>query len=185
MADSDNSNIGMFIPTTNVWDVDQIRELSIDSDEFKEFIVRMYQNINNIAVVLNAKDSGYYPDTEFINGKLYFPNPLSNQNTNEGSSYRPDYRMSIVFGPLPNATTISIPHNIQISTTLPSTYSLTNIYGAATKPDQTGFIPLPYSSPTLNKNIELYATATDVVITTAIDYSAYTIVIITLEYLKN
>ena len=186
MADPLLSNVGSFVPTTNVWDVQRLSSIDVNSDEFKELLVRLYQNLNKMALVLNTKQTGYYPLTEFVTSGLLFPNPALNQNSLPGSAYRQIFRTEINFGPLPNATTISIPHNISIVTGgSPSTYSFVAISGAASKPDQTKFIPLPYSSSTLANNIELYVTNTNVVITTAIDYSSYTTTLITLDYVKS
>jgi hypothetical protein len=47
------------------------------------------------------------------------------------------------------------------------------------------YIPLPYASPTLVNNIQLSVDATNVTITTGIDYSAYTVTYVILEYIKS
>jgi len=52
--------VGSFVPTTNVWDPSEIYSVDVTSPRFKELLVRLYQNVNLIAVVLNTKDSGYY-----------------------------------------------------------------------------------------------------------------------------
>ena len=68
------SPLGDFVPTTNVWDVDMIQEVEVNSPEFKELLVRLYQNVNAISTSLNARDSGYYPNNQiYINGQLFFP----------------------------------------------------------------------------------------------------------------
>lgn len=183
MADipSSQSNSGAFVPTTNIWDVGRLYEVDVQSPEFKELLVRLYQNINNIALALNIKDSGYYDLQEFVNGQLFFPATL----TLETNNYRQVYRTVINFGALPNTTTKSVAHNIGISTSIPSTYSFTRIYGAASTTSQTSFIPIPYSSvSSLTENIELQVTATDVVIITNSDYSGYETCYVILEYLK-
>lgn len=178
---SSQSNFGAFVPTTNVWDVSRIYETDISSPEFKELIVRLYQNINNIALVLNIKDSGYYVQEEFLNGQLFFPNPSLNSTTAQSPTYRQAFRKVINFGTLPNATSTSVAHNINIT----SGYSFTKIYGASTNNTQTSFIPLPFSSPTLNQNIKLEVTNTDVIVTTGIDMTSYTTTYIILEYIKQ
>jgi hypothetical protein len=175
------SGPGAFVPTTNIWDVQELYEVDIKSDEFKELLVRLYQNINNIALSLNIKDSAYYSQSEFVNGQLFFPNPTQLQDPLDNPDYRQVFRMTINFGPLPNAGTISIPHNINV---IPG-FTFTRIYGAASNSGSTSFIPLPYSSPTLNKNIEVNLDTVNVNITTAIDYSAYITSYIIVEYLKN
>jgi len=186
MADN-FSNVGLFVPTTNIWDVSRLNEINVNSPEFKELLIRLYQNINNISIALNLKDSAYYDVQEFLNSQLYFKNPALDSTTDQAPTYRQVYRMVVNFGPLPNATTISIPHGIDMSvgpTPALTTYSFTRIYGAASTVDQTSFIPLPYASPTLNENISLSVTTTDIVITTAIDYSAYALTYVVVEYIK-
>ena len=41
----DQVNSGSYIGTTQVWDVSQIYDIEVNSPEFKELIVRLYQNI--------------------------------------------------------------------------------------------------------------------------------------------
>lgn len=185
MADPLVSNVGSFVPTTNIWDVQQIYSTDVNSAEFKELLVRLYQNINNISMALNIKDVGYYPIEEFLNGQLFFPSPNLDPNTTEGTPFRQVFRTVVDFGTLSNNGVTSIPHNINIDTITPSEYSFTRIYGAASKPDQTSFIPIPYSSTILAENISLSVTNTDIVITTAQDYSDYTICYIIVEYIKS
>ena len=60
----------------------------------------------------------------------------------------------------------------------------TKIYGTATDAAGNG-IPIPYPSNTANANIEINVDLTNVNITTAIDYSAFTTTYVVLEYLKN
>lgn len=179
MANDINSSNGMFVPLTSVWDVQNIQSANVNSPEFKELLVRLYQNINQITIALNLKDTGYYPNSEFLTSQLLFPNP----NSDNSQTYRSVYRTTINFGALPNATTISVAHNININTSIPSTFEFIKIYGAASNPDQTSFIPLPFASSTLNENISITVTNTDIVIITAIDYSAYNGIVI-VEYIK-
>ena len=48
---------GLYIPTTSVWDVSEIYSTDVTKPEFKELLVRMYQNLNNMAMATNNKDS--------------------------------------------------------------------------------------------------------------------------------
>lgn len=184
---SSQSNFGAFVPTTNIWDVSRVQSVEINSAEFRELLVRLYQNINNISLILNLKDTGYYVLSEFINGQLMFPNPSLNSTTAQAPSYRQVFRKVVNFGTLPNNTTISVAHGLEISIVPPvTTYSFTRIYGAASTTDQTSFIPLPYaSSVDIPHNIEVSVDNTNVNITTGSDYSAYTITYIVLEYIKS
>jgi hypothetical protein len=181
MAGSTNfiSDIGSFIGTTNVWDVSDIYEVDVQSEQFKELLVRLYQNVNNIALGLNIKETGYYPLNEFMTGQLYFPTPTPQPMTTP--IFRQVYRTTVNFGPLPNTGAISVPHNIQIN----QGFTATHIYGAATNAGATALIPLPYSSPTLNKNIQVDVNTTTITITTGIDYSSFVNTYIVVEYIKS
>ena len=178
---SPTSILSFSVPTTNIWDIGQIQEVDVNSDEFKELLVRLYQNVNNIALAVNAKDTGFYDVNEYLNSQVYFPNPATNSGTNSASDWRSVSRKVINFGALPNAAVKTVAHGITFTTAC----SATRIYGAATDPVNRLYIPLPYSSGTLNKNIELSLDATNVIITTSIDYSAYTLTYIVIEFLQS
>ena len=62
--------------------------------------------------------------------------------------------------------------------------SWTKIYGTATNASGNG-IPIPYADSVLNNEISINVDLTNVNITTAIDYSAFTTTYVILEYLKN
>ena len=170
---------GLFVPTTNVWDVSELYQIDVNSPQFKELLVRLYQNINNIAISLNIKDSGYYVTNEFVNGQLFFPNPSLNSSTQQSAEFRQVFRLVIDFGSLPNAGAKSVPHNLTVNTG----YTFTRIY--ATSSDTTGFnyIPIPYASASGTDNIQLDVDATDVIITTTSDRTNFNVTYVVLEYL--
>lgn len=173
-----NMNTGSFIATTNVWDTSQLQDIDVNSPEFKELLVRLYQNINNIVLILNTKDTGIYSQNEFINAQQYFPSVMS--GTNQEANYRAVYRKVINFGTLPNAGAKSVAHNINVD----ERYSLTRLYASATNPVSTfSMIPIPFASPVLNENIKLEMTGTNITITTGIDRTAYTICYVVAEYI--
>jgi hypothetical protein len=182
MANSNSTTVGAFVPTTNVWDVSRLYEVDVKSPEFKELLVRLYQNINNMALVLNIKDSGYYDLDEFVNGQLFFPNPALSSATQQNALFRQVFRKVINFGALPAAPgTKSVAHGIAIN----SAYSFTRIY--ATASDQVGlnYIPIPYASPVLANNIELNVDSTNVNITVGSNRSNFTTTFVILEYLNQ
>lgn len=185
MADPDNiySQSGAFVPTNFLWDIQQLESGSLKEDDFRLLLVRLYQNINNIALVLNIKDTGMYNTSQFVNGQIFFPNPAFNSQTAILPEFRQVYRTVVNFGALPNAATKSVPHNI----TCTINTSFTRIYATATKPTSPfEYIPIPYASTTaVADNIELFVDATNVNITTAANYSAYTITYVIVEYLQN
>lgn len=176
----DDVNTGLFIGTTQIYD------LGKESVNSKDFTVRLRQNLNNIVLALNIKDSGYYAQEEFVNGQLFYPDYTRVDSASTASStYRQVFRKVIDTGALPNVGTSTTAHGI---TTLPAvgntTFIATRIFGCATDPVNRLFIPLPYSSPTLNQNISVYWDNTNVYITTGINMTAYTISHCVLEYIK-
>lgn len=180
--DTLKNQIGAFIPTTDIYDViSNIYAEDVNSVEFKELLVRMYQNLNRQATILNMKDTGYYDVQEFVCGQVYFPNPGLSSQSSTAPSYRQVYRKVINFGALPNTATKNVPHEI---TTTPNT-TFTRIYGTATDPVGKNYIPLPYASPTAANNIELKANATNVTVITGTNRSAFTATYIVLEYIQS
>jgi hypothetical protein len=172
------NDFGLFVPTTTLFDVTQIQEVEVGSEEFKELLVRLYQTVNNIVLAANLKETGYYLTQEFVTGGVYF-NVANNFNLT-----RPVYRMVVNFGALPATGTKTVAHNIPNVT---NTFSFVKIYGVATDPTSVTFIPIPYSSAaSITDNLELSADATNVYITTGgTDYSAYTTTYVILEYIKE
>lgn len=172
---------GAYVPTTQVWDVSEIYSTEVTSPEFKELLVRLYQNLNTQSLSINNKSSGMYDTSEFVNGKTFFPNPSLNSTTSTKPTERNVFRKVINFGALPNTATKSVVHDI----TATSNVTFTQIYGATSNPTGKLYLPLPYASSVLNDNIELYVDATQVHVITVADYSAYTTTYIILEYLKS
>lgn len=174
-------NPGAFIPTTNVWDVSQLYSVDVNSPEFKELLVRLYQNVNNIALLLNIKDTGYYPRAEIVNGQVFFPDPALSSTTAAAPVFRQVFRLVINFGALPNTATKSVAHGLTIT----AGYTFTRIYGCAS--DTTGgtYIPLPYASPTDASNIEVSVDATNVNVITGSDRTNFAAAYIILEYIKS
>ena len=178
---SDQAEMGLFVPTTRSFDSQTINSTEVTSPEFKKLIIELYQSINDISTVLNLKDTGYYTIQEFVNGQIFFPNPALSSTTSTAPEYRQVFRKVINFGALPNTAAKSVAHGLTVT----SGYSATRIYGAATNNTQTSFIPLPFASPTLNENIKVEMTNTNVIVTTGIDRTAYTTCYLVIEYIKQ
>lgn len=172
---SDKQNIGLYIPTTQIWDPSVLEEIDVNSAQFKEVLIRMYQNLNLMATTVNLKESGYYQTQEFMTGQLFF-NPTSIEVENQ----RPSFRQVIDFGALPDTATKPVPHNLNLG----SFITATRVYGAATLPAPIELIPIPYAS-TIGDNIEIWIDANNVNIATNSNWSAYTKTIVVIEYLKN
>lgn len=184
MADATFNNpmiYGAFAPTTNVWDVNQIYSTDVQSPEFKELIVRLYQNLNLMSLLLNIKDSGYYNTQEFVNGQLLFPNPALSSSSSTTPTFRQIFRQVINFGALPNAGAKSVNHNITIT----AATTFTRIYAAASDTTGLTYIPIPYSAVVLNQNIQLDVTATQVTITTGINRTNYNFTYVIIEYVQS
>jgi hypothetical protein len=180
MAKFFNNDPGAFIATTSLFDTQNIQELNINSQEFKSFLVNLQQQLNNVALLLNIKDTGYYSLEEFLCSQAYFPDPSLSSQTAADPVLRQVFRKVINFGGLPNAGTTSVAHGI----TIDANTCITRLYGAATDPSTT-FIPLPYASTTLVNNIELNADATNINITTGIDRTGFTKCFVVIEWIAQ
>ena len=175
---SNSQEYGSFLPTTYVWDVGTFYQADVNSMEFKELLVRLHEFVNLIAINTNLKDTGYHSLDEFVTGKLFFPNP--NAPMNMSQIFRQGYRKFFWF-PLPNATTLVIPHGIvcNVGTTF------TFINGAANDTTNRAYVPLPYTTLVASDNIQVRLDSTNIYVTTGIDYSSFTVAYLVLEYLKQ
>ena len=144
-------------------------EFPKDFDRFLVIFDLLYKRIANS---VNSKEGGLFSLTEVAAFMQYY--------TANPNQFRPVYRIVIDFGALPNAGSKSVVHNLQVT----NTFRWVRIYGAATDPTALSGISLDRSSPTLNENIKVDVDATNVTITTAIDYSSYTSAQVVLEYTK-
>jgi hypothetical protein len=177
---ANRGDYGSYIPTTQVWDVSEIYETEVTSPQFKELIVRLYQNINSQSLSVNGKDAGVYDTSEFVNGQTFFPNPTLTSSSTTTATQRQVFRMVVNFGALPNTGTKTVAHGLTIN----SGFTFTRIYGTASDPNG-NYIPLPYASPTAVNNIELKVDGTNVTIITGSNRSNFTVTYIVLEYLKS
>ncbi len=169
------NNTGLFVPTTNVWDIQNLEEGKDITPALKELLIRLYQNINTLSLALNLKDSGYYVQQEFLTGQVFFPDADAN------ASGRQSFRTVVDFGALPNNTTGSMAHGIDVF----NTFIFTRMYGCASDQIAMTYLPIPYASANSAEVIELSADSTNVYITTTSDLTAYTKTYIILEYVKE
>lgn len=165
-------NTGSFIQTTNIWDTEAIASVNVNSQEFKGLLIALYQDIGNIAIVLNNKVSGYYVDQEFVSGKLY-----SNPNSSNPENLVPGFTKSFMFGALGPGITAQN-HNIAVN----ANTRWISIVGAAT--DNVGLVGYPITfAGAAGNNIEVTMSATQIIINNAsgiVFSSAY----VTVEYVK-
>ena len=171
---------GFYVPTTDVSDAKTLQTLDVNSPEFKDFLVRLQQRLNNLALYQNNKVAGIFSLDEQINGKQYFQTIQGAGTGQQSQIQRQVYHKTFNVGPLLFPGPNIIPTGLDIT----SDWIATAIYGTATEPGAR-MIPLPFASPTDIENIKLEVIGTDIVITTAMDYSAFTITYVTLEYVKS
>lgn len=172
-------NTGLYIQQTPNFDVSQFYEVDIKSQAFKDLLVLMYQQINNLSIVVNNKVSGYNLTQEFVTSKLFFPAVGFNPN-----DLRPGYSVGVDCSPLP-VVTQSYPHGL--SYPVPTTYNGISIIGCATNPATGEFRPMPYVDVDGGgtESIQVKITSTNVIITTGgMDYSAWNGKVF-FEYLKQ
>jgi len=167
-------NSGLFVPTTNVWEIGLLQSVNVNSPEFKELLVRLYQNVNNIAVSLNLKESGYYIQEEFVTGAQYYNPANSNQLVLRG-----EFRKTFETGAVGAGVT-----NIAHGLTIGATWNFTQIWGVLNDNIGNNYYPLPWASAGGATNIELRVTAVNIVITnnSGVNFTDGKVV---LEYLKN
>lgn len=167
-------NTGSFVQQTPIFDVGRLYQVAVDSDEFKELIVRLAQQTNNISIVLNNKKSGYYIQEEFVTSSNYF-NPASS----DPLQLRPEFRKTFNIGALPIGVLPPVPHGLAVT----NTWQFTHIYGAATKntaPFES--YPIPYAGAA-GTFISLSVDGTNIYLTNNSGI-AFTSCIVTLEFLK-
>lgn len=182
----EQNNVGLFIDTTQIWDEYlQAAQGEIDS---RELFLRLYQNINKIAIALNLKDSGLYSQTEFVNGQQWCPiNEITNftgvvasNDSKVNADPRQVYRKIVFCGALLNAAAKTIPHGIVIT----DTTKFVRMYGAA---NTINTIPTKLYKPipcTGVDPIDLLVDETNITLITTTNLTAFNEVWVVLEYLK-
>ena len=174
---SQQINTGNFIATTQVWDVQELFEIDVNSPEFKELLVRLYQYVNVIALATNNKTTGLYPLEEFVTSSQYF-NPNSPATYAVDSiNQRPEFRRTYNIGALPIGVTTTA-HGLTIT----NTWQFVQIYGAAS--DNVGFnyYPIPYADPAGDIIINVDATNINITNNTAINFTSCIVVLVYLKY---
>lgn len=147
---------GSFVQTTQVWDVARLYEVDVTSTEFKELLVRLYQQVNNIAVALNTKKTAYYLNEQFNNGSQWF-NPLSTSPLDT----RAGFTKVIDTGALGAGATV-VAHGITIT----ATTKFTHIYGSANDNVTPRYYPIPFIDPAGGgADIAVQVNATNVIVT--------------------
>jgi|694.fasta_scaffold06999_11 hypothetical protein len=182
----EQNNVGLFIDTTQIWD--EYLQASQGEIDSRELFLRLYQNINKIAIALNLKDSGLYSQTEFVNGQQWCPiNEITNftgvvasNDSKVNADPRQVYRKIVFCGALLNAAAKTIPHGIVIT----DTTKFVRMYGAA---NTINTIPTKLYKPipcTGVDPIDLLVDETNITLITTTNLTAFNEVWVVLEYLK-
>lgn len=135
-----STNQGMFVPTNIIYDAQRVLETDVNSKDFRQLLVRLYQTVNIISLAINAREIGYYPNEEFVVGNLYY-----NPSSAAISDFRPIFRKTVNTGGIVGALN-SKAHGLTIDTT----WQFVRIYGVACKTSTKAYWPMP------NSNITVY-----------------------------
>ncbi|MDX1532856.1 MAG: hypothetical protein R3230_01465 [Nitrosopumilaceae archaeon] len=185
MAFNPGSEPGLFLPTTELFDVGDLEQAGVTNERFRELLIRLSQAFNDANLATNLKDTGYYVTQEFVCGQVYFPNPALSSTTAQTPAFRQVFRKVINFGALPN---VGAPKTVAHNITFDANVSFTRIYGTATDPVNFIALPLPYlnvGGTGFGGNIELFVNSTHVSIEASVNATAFTTCYVVLEYLKN
>ena len=126
---------GYFVPTTPNYDVQLLQSIDVNSQEFKDLLVRLYETVNQVSLALNAKDTAYYPEQEFNTGGILF-----NQTITNASQQPQIFRRRVSTGALGAGVTTAA-HGLNPT----ATWQAVAIYGAATDSAGPTFFPLPFA----------------------------------------
>lgn len=163
---------GSFVPTTTILETSHIYETDVNSPDFKELIVRLYQNLNLMAQVLNTKNTSLYLTQEINDSALWFGLVSNNQG-----DLRSRFRLVVNVGAL-GAGVTTVAHGLTIG----SGWIFTTISGAASlynaTPANSRYYPVPAPA------IDIYVTGTDVVINNTSGVAFATCYVV-LEYIKG
>lgn len=149
-----------------------------DWQEARPFLVEVLKKISN---AVNLREIGWMLDEEILSGKAFIPVALPAGDATP-QQFRQMLRKVIDMGPLPNNSNKTVDHGILVD----FNFTLIQIYGAATDPNNLISIPLPFVElPNVNDSIKLYMDATRVVVTTTSNRGNFTRCFVTIEYIQE
>lgn len=148
-------------------------------EQARPFIVEQLKRITN---AVNIREIGWFLDEELLSGKAFIPGINAETNGATSQVFRQVLRKVIDFGGLPNATTKSVPHEINFD----ANFTLVFMGAYATDPNGLTALPIPYADPSsLSNGILLSMDSTNVNIKTGTNRTNYTRCFITIEYLQE
>jgi hypothetical protein len=181
---------GLFLQTTTAYDDDTIQHLDVNSEAFKQFMIKLRENIGEIYKALNLKDTGIYSPNEFVCGKTYPPNPALIPTSAKKPIKRMVTRKSfIILGGLAVGPNV-YPHGINITLPAVSQWSATFIDGTACDTTNRVYYKIPHLDPA-GKNICIEINNNNIVLTvldplgTGIGYPTFTTIYICVEFLTS
>jgi len=180
---ADFTDYGLFLGTPSIVDPGYIQTIEVDSQEFKEFIIELVSVTSDIIDALNKKTTGMHELSEFVTGSTYFSDPALDSTTAGVPIQRQEQSITVIFGALPNTAAKSVAHGIVFP--VPNTLRMVHIHCSASDLTGANYLEIPYASPVLANNISIDVDATNVVITTGSDRTAYTDCTVVLKYLKS
>jgi len=176
---------GLFLQTTAAYDDDVIQSMDVNSDAFKQFIIKLRENVGDVYKALNLKDTGIYSNNEFVCGKTYPPNPLLTPLSKQKPTKRMVTRKSFI---IPGGLLLgpnTFPHGLNITPLALSEWSTTFIDGTACDTTNRLYFKIPHLDP-LGNNICIEVNATDIVLTAVgIPRPTFNTIYICLEYLTS
>lgn len=146
-------------------------------DDARTYLVEVLKKMSD---AINIREIGWFLDEELLSGKALFPG-VNNELNESPATSRQILRQAYDFGPLPNAGTSSIPHNIIVD----ANFTLIDLWGGAYDPIAFKGIPIPFVSTVLADQVQINMDATNIYITTAFNYSSFTNVKIFIEYAQE
>jgi hypothetical protein len=158
-------------------------EFPKEPERFYEVLTLWQRRVSN---AVNTKIGGLYVPQELFSFKQYF-------TVNDPDVFRNVYRftydmVALNGGPIAAGATVAVPHNIPLPTPT-SLFNGVNIYGSATNsdtiPNGPKRMPLPYSSSTTTRDIEIYLDNVNVTLINGSTQTILTYATIVAEYLKN
>jgi hypothetical protein len=171
-------NKGAYLPTTQIWDIGE--------KSSKDVLVKMYQDLSDMATMINNKETALFPRGEFLNGKRYFPDPALTSSSDKSPKMRQGYITSLLWKDstgvttLPNAAIRKMAHGV----TCTASTVITNIWAGSTDPVAKKYIKLPFVADA-GDDIAIWADGTDVYIDTrATDRTNFTVTMVFMEYIK-
>ena len=160
MSSSSSQNLEEFLPL-----YDAIPE------EWEQARQMLVERVKKISLAVNNRQIANFVSAEVLSGQKF--------DSSQPQEFRDGFRKVINFGALPNATTKTIAHGIKFD----SNFTLTNLYLSATDPAGFTAFSVQNYSLTAGPSILIRMDATNIIVTTTNDFSAYTRSFVIIEYL--